>query len=253
MQIATLRSQTRPGRRLGFTVATAAMLLVGFAAVAAPLTHAQERPRRHHGGPALLPTLSTTGQPGERKLTVTNIDSAAVGEFDVQAQDATGRVLWQGHSQGLLGQPEGQATSWIVHTGAFPCGTVNFVADPNDAVSLSDDNNQTVSLTLCPHPDLAVQAVNQGADGVSDHVDFTISNVGEGDAGRFAVQLSGDQGLDTLVQVQSLAAGASATFSVAGRQACELVRVVADPSNSQSDFNQVNNLGVSAAACAQGS
>lgn len=252
MQITTLSAQARPGRRFAFALAAAATLLAGFAAVQAPHTHAQERPGRQ-GRPNLVPSLATTERPGERKFTVTNIGSNMAAEFDVQAQDAAGHVLWQGHSPVLYGEPEAQSTSWIVHTGAFACGRVSFVVDPTNAVGESDDNDNTISVDLCPHPDLGVQAAAQGADGVSDHVDFTVVNVGEGDAGRFAVQVSGDQGLGTTVQVNGLAAGASATFSVPGRQACESVRIVADPSNTQSDFNQVNNLGTSAAACTQGS
>ncbi len=252
MQIATRSAQARLGRRTGFALAAAATLLVGFAAVQAPQTHAQRQPGRM-GRANLVPSLAATDRPGERKLTVTNIGSSPSTEFDVQAQDAAGHVLWQGHSPALGGEPEAQSTSWVVHTGAFACGTINFVTDPSNAVSESDKSDNTLSVNLCPHPDLGVQAVDQGVDGVSDHVDFTIVNVGEGDAGRFVVKLSGDQGLDTTLQVNGLAAGASVTFSVPGRQACESVRIVADPSNTQSDFNQVNNLGTSAAACPQAS
>lgn len=226
-----------------FAIAGAALLLAGFAAQQAPHAHAQDRPGRS-GKPDLVPTVTATAQPGERQFTVQNLGYAGAAEFDVQVQDGAGHVLWRGHSLGLLGQPERQSTSWIVHTGAFPCGKLSFVVDPDNAVSEHDDNSNVVAFDFCPRPDLAVQAVDQ-TDAGSDQVRFTIANLGEGDAGAFAVQVTGDAGFSQLLQLNSLAAGAKQSFALPGRQAGETIRVVADPGNTQLDYNQLNNLGVS--------
>lgn len=79
-----------------------------------------------------------------------------------------------------------------------------------------------------------------------DHIDFTLANVGEGDVGKFTVQLTGDMGFAQTLSFNSLAADATQTFSLPGRQTGETVRIVADPGNTVFDYNQVNNLALSA-------
>lgn len=207
-----------------------------------------ERRCRAGGDPNLVITgFDQTGNPGERKLTVQNIGTGMALDFNVYIRDTQGRNLWNGRSSALLGYAEAQTFSWTLNIGGFPCAPATIIVDPEDAVIESDPNSSsnTMTMMLCPKLDLAVKAVVPVGGAKPDHVDFAVSNVGEGNAGKFVVQATGDMGFSQTLYFNSLAAGASQTFSLSDRQPGETVRIVADPGNTLFDYDQLNNLAVS--------
>ncbi len=194
--------------------------------------------------------FNPTGNPGEWTMTIQNIGTAMMNGTNVIIVDPSGHGLWSGTIPALLGMPEFQTVSFTIQAGSFPNGIMQAIIDPYGSVPEVDDSasSNVMAMPLYRQPDLAVTAHNLLPGGPTDRVGFTITNTGGRDAGKFTVQVTGDKGFSQTLYLGGLAAGASQTFSLTGRQTGETIRIVADPSNALYDYNLGNNLGVSAPA-----
>ncbi|MEE9400086.1 MAG: CARDB domain-containing protein, partial [Dehalococcoidales bacterium] len=133
--------------------------------------------------------------------------------------------------------------TWSVLAGVH---TVRLVADSNDKIAESDENNNEKTV-LFPTPDLIIEALawSPESPAVGDAVTFTVTvkNQGSERAGNFNIDYYVDEEHLASVMVSPMAPGATGnlTFTWAAQVGLRTIKIIADSSGQVAEGDETNN------------